>query len=121
MGSKAEASKENGKKGGRPMGSKASHTLEALSARALLIKMFEEKREPIFRKLLEKAAEGDLGAVRELHDRVWGRAAQFMELTGKDGTQLIPKSDIDIQKIAADVAAKLKETKTHDQPNTPTA
>ncbi len=93
---------------------KASHTLEAISARALLIRMFEERKEGIFLALLEKAGSGDLGAIRELHDRVWGRAAQFMELTGKDGTQLIPKSDIDIQKIAAQVAAQLKEKKTTD-------
>ncbi len=106
------ANKVNAKKGGRPVGAKANHTIEAETSRALLVRMFEERRTPIFNALLEKAELGDLGAVKELHDRVWGRAAQSLEVTGKDGSSLIPKSDIDIQKVASEVAVHLKSLKT---------
>ncbi len=108
------ANRENAKKAGRKKGIKANHTIEAISAKALLIRMFEEKKQPIFEALINKAADGDLGAIKELADRVWGRASQSVELTGKDGAQLIPKSDVDIQAIATEVAARLKEKKTTD-------
>lgn len=39
----------------------------------------------IAEKLLEKAAEGDMAAIKELGDRLDGRAAQQVQLTGEDG------------------------------------
>lgn len=35
--------------------------------------------------LIAKAEEGDLGALKEIGDRIDGKAAQQVELTGKDG------------------------------------
>ncbi len=74
--------------------------------------MFEEKRTPIFNALIDRAERGEFNAIRELLDRMWGRAPQSLEVTGKDGSQLIPKSEIDVSKIAAEVALQLKSLKT---------
>jgi hypothetical protein len=75
-----QASIENGKKGGRP---KAAHTIQAEQAKALLISMYLEKVKPINEALLKKAEEGDIQAIRELHDRVWGKSPQA--ITGESG------------------------------------
>ena len=39
-------------------------------------------------KLYEKAAEGDLGAIKEVGDRLDGKAVATTELTGLDGADL---------------------------------
>jgi hypothetical protein len=39
-------------------------------------------------KLYEKAAEGDLGAIKEVGDRLDGKAIATTELTGLDGSDL---------------------------------
>ena len=39
-------------------------------------------------KLYEKAAEGDLGAIKEVGDRLDGKAISTTELTGVDGSDL---------------------------------
>jgi len=39
-------------------------------------------------KLYEKAAEGDLGAIKEVGDRLDGKAVATTELTGLDGSDL---------------------------------
>ncbi len=39
-------------------------------------------------KLYEKAAEGDLGAIKEVGDRLDGKAVATQELTGPDGSDL---------------------------------
>jgi len=39
----------------------------------------------IAEKLLDKAAEGDIQAIKELGDRLDGKAAQAVQLTGEDG------------------------------------
>lgn len=74
-----QASIENGRKGGRKVGSKATHTVQAEKAKALLIKMYLEKVKPINEALLKKAMDGDIQAIKELHDRVWGRPLQPVE------------------------------------------
>ena len=70
------ASIENGKKGGRPKGAKATHTLTAEQGKALLVKMYMERITPINNALLAKAESGDIQAIKELHDRVYNKAAQ---------------------------------------------
>lgn len=70
-------------KGGRPKGSKAAHTITAEAGKALLIKMYLENIVPINEALLKKAREGDMQAIKELHDRVYNKAAQ--PLTGGGG------------------------------------
>lgn len=76
------ASIENGKKGGRPLGSKAAHTMEAEEAKKHLIQAYIQNIEPINRALIKKAKTGDLAAIREIHDRVYGKAPQALEVKG---------------------------------------
>lgn len=64
---------ENGKKGGRP---KAAHTILAEKAKQELIQAYMAHIKPINAALVKKATEGDIQAIKELHDRVYGRAAQ---------------------------------------------
>lgn len=74
-----QTSKENGKKGGRPKGSKAAHTINAEQGKALLVKMYLDNIRPINEALLKKAREGDMQAIKELHDRVYNKATQPLE------------------------------------------
>jgi hypothetical protein len=43
-------------------------------------------------KLIEKAEQGDMQAIKELGDRIDGKARQQIEATGADGEALIPSS-----------------------------
>ena len=68
------------KLGGRKL---APHTIEAARGKALLIKMYMAKVKPINKALIEKAEQGDIQAIRELHDRVWGKAPQDIQLSSE--------------------------------------
>ena len=70
---------------GRKKGQKAAHTTQAQKAREELIRAYIENIKPINEALIKKAKEGDIQAIRELHDRVYGKPMQAMELSGKDG------------------------------------
>jgi hypothetical protein len=61
---------------GRRKGSKASHTLQAEKGKALLIQMYLENVRPINQALIDKALAGDIQAIRELHERVYGKVTQ---------------------------------------------
>ena len=71
---------------GRKKGSKATHTLQAEQARAMLIQAYLDNIKPINEALIKKATEGDIQAIKEIHDRVYGKAPQ--SLTGPDGKEL---------------------------------
>lgn len=79
-----QTSKENGKKGGRPKGFAAKNAEEG---KKLLIAMYLENIKPINEALLNKAREGDMQAIKELHDRVYGRPPQ--PLTGPQGGNIV--------------------------------
>lgn len=82
---------------GRPKGSVASHTLDAARGKALLIQMYLDNIRPINEALIRKAKEGDMQAIKELHDRVYNKAAQ--PLTGGDGGAiLISGVDVTVRK-----------------------
>lgn len=83
-----EASKLNGKKGGRPKGTLAKSTLDAMELRKKLIAKYEEKHEAVTDALIFKAVMGDVPAIKELHDRVYGKSMQSIEMTGKDGAPI---------------------------------
>ena len=68
---------------GRPKGSKSPLTLKIDQARQALIDAYIEKIRPINEALIKKATEGDIQAIRELHDRVYGKAPQA--ITGAEG------------------------------------
>ncbi len=75
-----EVSRENGKKGGRPKGTNAK---EIEYAKAQLIQAYIDNIKPINEALIEKAKLGDMQAMKELHDRVYGRALQPTDLNLK--------------------------------------
>ncbi len=77
-----DVSRENGKKGGRKVGSKAAHTLEAQELKKRLIKCFKKDADKIYGALIEKAKTGDVQAIKELLDRVWGKAPQQIDTPG---------------------------------------
>lgn len=72
---------------GRKVGSKATHTVQAEAAKAELIKVYMENIKPINEALIKKAIDGDIQAIKEIHDRVWGKSPQA--ITGPDGKDLV--------------------------------
>ena len=68
---------------GRPKGTKSSVNLKLDAAKAELIRMYMENLKEITEALIKKAKEGDIGAIKELHDRVYGKAPQA--IVGADG------------------------------------
>lgn len=97
-----QTSKENGKKGGRKKGSLATHTLEAQESKKVLIELFRKRETPVFTKLIDLAEEGDLVAMRELLDRVFGKAKESLDLTS-GGEILRPYADTPTDKLVADI------------------
>jgi len=75
-----ETAPQNGRKGGRPKGSVGNHTLQAQQAKIRLIEMYKVASESINLVLIEKALKGDILAIKELHERVWGKAYQAGEI-----------------------------------------
>lgn len=65
---------------GRPKGRVAKSTLIALETRNKLIEMYKVAAEQINLVLIEKALKGDIMAIKELHERAWGKAYQAGEL-----------------------------------------
>lgn len=77
------ASVINGKKGGRPVGSKSGHTLEAEAVKTLYIDLAKEHAKPVALAILQKALKGDMTAAREFNDRAFGRAPQAIQVEGE--------------------------------------
>lgn len=81
--------KEN--KVGAPVGntnSSKNNRIWANTIRKLAIQEDYRRIHAIAEKLYEKAAEGDLGAIKEVGDRLDGKAVATQELTGPDGSNL---------------------------------
>lgn len=70
---------------------KAPHTIEKEAAKAELIRMYCENIRPINEALIKKAKKGDIQAIKELHDRVYGKATQ--PLSNDDGKPLLIQFD----------------------------
>jgi len=73
---------------GRPKGTVAKSTLEAIVLKQKLIEAYSLKADKINDALIKKAIAGDVAAIKELHDRTWGKSTQGVELSGKDGKEL---------------------------------
>jgi hypothetical protein len=54
----------------------SGHTEKAEKGKAALIRAYLENIRPINEALIKKAKEGDIAAIKELHDRVYGRPYQ---------------------------------------------
>ena len=76
MSAPAHIARENGKKGGRPKGSKSASTIKAEEAKKVLIQAYLDNITPINEALIKKAKGGDIYAIRELHERVYGKVTQ---------------------------------------------
>ena len=78
------------KVGGQPgnTNSNKNNRIWANTIRKLAIQEDYKRIHAIAEKLFEKAAEGDLGAMKEVGDRLDGKAVATQELTGPDGSNL---------------------------------
>lgn len=95
-----DASRQNGKLGGKPKGYKAPHTLKAQEERARAIALVDSELEAIFIPQIEKAKKGDTSAFNAVLDRAWGKPLQGVEMTGKDGKDLFQEPSERIRKLA---------------------
>ena len=76
---------------GAPFGntnSSKNNRIWANTIRKLAVQEDYKRIHVIAEKLFEKAAEGDLGAMKEVGDRLDGKAIATTELTGLDGSDL---------------------------------
>lgn len=89
---------------GRP---KAQHTIEKEAAKAQLIADYIANIKPINEALIKKAKSGDIAAIKELHDRVYGKAPQA--ITGPDGERLVISFDNSFSATARKTEGDSKE------------
>jgi hypothetical protein len=76
---------------GAPAGntnSNKNNRIWANTIRKLAVQEDYKRIHAIAEKLYEKAIEGDLGAIKEVGDRLDGKAVAVQELTGADGKDL---------------------------------
>ena len=73
---------------GRPTGSKDPHTLKAELFRSALIDKAIEEQGPILNALFKQAKAGNVPAIKELFERIMGKAPQ--PLTDPDGNAVLP-------------------------------
>ena len=81
--------KEN--KVGAPLGntnSSKNNRIWANTIRKLAVQEDYRRIHAIAEKLFENAQEGDLGAIKEIGDRLDGKSVATQELTGPDGSEL---------------------------------
>lgn len=71
-----DASRENGRKGGRPKDPTSENY------RKTLLKEVKERQNELARALIDKGLTGDVPALREIHDRVMGKPTQDIDLGG---------------------------------------
>lgn len=96
---------------GNPGGPGNPFAKQAAELRAALYKaVTPEDIEEIATKLVAKAKRAEVPAVKELFDRLWGKAPQAVELSGADGDAIKVDiggdlSDEEIQRIAEAVSA----------------
>ncbi len=94
-----QASKENGKKGGRPKGAISAATRDAIEGKKRMVELINAKVEDLITWLFEKAKQVDekgnpvidVTAIKELLDRGYGKAAQSVDVTSK-GEQIVSAS-----------------------------
>lgn len=73
-------------KGGRPKGLNA---INAEAGKAVLIKAYLDNIVPINQALVNKALTGDIQAIKELHDRVYGKSPQPLEHSGEMVSKIV--------------------------------
>jgi hypothetical protein len=68
---------------------KGFSTLESEKAREFIVRRVNESIGPIIDSLVERGKNGDLGAIKELFDRAYGKAVQSTEISGKDASPIV--------------------------------
>lgn len=90
-----EISRENGKKGGRPIDPASEHF------RSVLLKLAKEHAEELANALITKALSGDVPALKEVNDRVLGKAKQDLDVTSNGNSiTLSTLSNAELEAIA---------------------
>lgn len=75
---------------GKKKGTLASHTLKAQELKKRLIEVFHNDADEIYSALIKKAKTGDIPAIKELLDRVWGKSLQQIDTPDiKDALKII--------------------------------
>ena len=103
----ADGRREDGKfgKGNQCAIGNKSHTSEKSKAlkEVLLKAVTPEKLKKILDALITKANSGDIPAIKELFDRIWGRAPQSVAIGGEDGgpinIAIVDYSKVDLEVI----------------------
>jgi hypothetical protein len=86
---------------GRKLGSRGQNTKQAETLKAYFIQEFVKRKEEIFTALLNKAATGDVAAIREANERAMGKVPAAFE-ADTDGNMLLPFQLIVKPKVYAD-------------------
>lgn len=80
------------KGGGRP---KANHTIQAETFKKFLIEKVIAEKTPIIEALIKKGKKGDVQALKEIFDRILGKAQQNLDLTSNGKTIAAILDEID--------------------------
>lgn len=99
MAAPAHIARENGKKGGRPKGTIAKSTKDAIAGRQKMVELINARVEELVNWLFAKSHQVDengrpmidVSAIKELLDRGYGKAAQSVDVTSK-GEQITTAS-----------------------------
>lgn len=77
-----------------------------------------EALDELAEQLLNKCAEGDLGALKELGDRLDGKAAQSLDITFEDITDATELTDQELASIAASSSTRTaKQARSKKKPD----
>lgn len=74
------ASRQNGKKGGRPKGTLNPTTVDKIAALRLFRQRIVEHQEPLIQAHLKAAQSGNIQALNSLWDRLYGPPKESMDL-----------------------------------------
>ena len=94
---------------GRPQGSKAAHTLEAEALRQYIIEETIKNKGPIVAALIKQASEGNIPAVKELLDRIFGKANAFLEISDQQERQKLQEQSSQLKEIIENIRTKYKQ------------
>src|ERR1035437_2118261 len=97
------------KTGGKKKGYKAPHTLLIQEGRKALINKYLLSQDDVDDALIAKAKSGDIPAIRELYNRVFGMSIQAIEMTGKDGKDLFEPSK-KVKELAHDLLHRQRDS-----------
>ena len=69
------------RRGGKPKGYQAPHTLKAQESKKALIDRYQSEQAEIDGALINKAKTGDVPAIKEVYDRVYGKSKDSLDVT----------------------------------------